>query len=75
MSRHYNHLSAEEGAVVQTEIQDGKSMRSIAKRLARNPSTLSREVARQGVVAYSATEADKAYCTRRLRSVRRRRLI
>jgi len=75
MSKHYNHLSAEERAVVQIEIQDGKSMRSIARRLGRSPSTLSREVARQGAAAYSATEAGKAYRTRRLRSVRRRRLI
>lgn len=47
MSNHSNHLRAEERAVVQIEIQDGKSMRSIAKRLGRSPSTLSREVARQ----------------------------
>jgi len=75
MSKHYYHLSAEERAVVQIEIQDSKSMRSIAKRLGRRPSTLSREIARQGAAAYSATEAGKAYRTRRLRSVRRRRLI
>jgi len=73
MSRHYNHWSAEERAVAQIEIQDGKSMRSIARRLGRSPSTLSREVARQGAPAYSATEAGKAYRTRRLRSVRHRR--
>lgn len=75
MSRHYNHLSAEERAVVQIEIQDGKSMRSIARRLGRSPSTLSREVTRQGVVAYSATEAGKDYRARRLRSVQHRRPI
>jgi len=75
MSNHSNHLRAEERAVVQIEIQDGKSMRSIAKRLGRSPSTLSREVARQGVAAYSATEAGKDYRTRRLRSVRHRQLI
>lgn len=74
MSKHYNHLSAEKRAVVQIEIQDGKGMRSIAKRLGRSPSALSREVARQRVAAYSATEAGKAYRTRRLRSVRYRRL-
>ncbi|WP_073525671.1 IS30 family transposase [Pseudomonas fluorescens] len=75
MPRHYNHLSAEERAVVQIEIQDGKSMRSIARRLGRSPSTLSRKVARQGAGAYSATEAGKNYRARRLRSVRHRRLI
>jgi IS30 family transposase len=75
MSRHYNHLSTEERDVVQIEIQDGKSMRSIARRLGRSPSTLGREVARQGVAAYSATEAGKDYRTRRLRSVGHRRLI
>ena len=61
MSNHYNHLSAEERAVVQIETQDGKSMRSIAKRLGRSPSTLSREVARQVAAAYSATDAGRAY--------------
>ena len=75
MSKHYYHLSAEERAVVQIEIQDGRSMRSIAKRLGRSPLTLSREIARQVAAAYSATEAGKAYRTRRLRSDRRRRLI
>lgn len=56
-------------------MQDGKSMRSIARRLGRSPSTLSREVARQGAATYSAADAGKAYRTRRLRSVRRRRLV
>lgn len=75
MSRHYKHLSAEERAVVQIGIQDGKSMRSIARRLERSPSTLRREVARQGAGAFSATEASSDYRTRRLRSIRHRRLI
>lgn len=68
-------MSEEERAVVQIDIQDGKSMRSIARRLGRSPSTLSRELARQDVRAYSATEAGRDYRVRRLRSVRRRRLI
>lgn len=50
-------------------------MRSIAKRLGRSPSTLSSELARQGAASYSATDAGRAYRTRRLRSVPRRRLI
>lgn len=75
MSDHYNHLSAEERAVVEIDIQDGKSMRSTAKRLGRRRWTLSREVARQVAAAYSATDAGRAYRTGRLCSVRRRRLI
>ena len=75
MSRHYSHLSAKERAVIQIEIQDGKSMRSIARRLRHSASTLSREVGRQIAGAYSASEAGKDYRARRLRSVRHRRLI
>ena len=75
MSDHYNHLSAEERAVVEIEMQDGNRMRPIVKRLGRRPSTLSREVARQVAAAYSATDAGRAYRTGRLCSVRRRRLI
>jgi IS30 family transposase len=74
MSKHYSHLSAEERAVVQIEIQDGKSMRSIARRLGRSASTLSRELARQGTPAYSASAAGRSYRRRRLGCVRRRRL-
>ena len=51
MSRHHNHLSAEERAVVQIEIQDGNSMRPISRRSGRSPSTLGREAARQGAGA------------------------
>lgn len=75
MSKHYSHLSAEERAVVQIEIRDGKSMRSIAKRLGRSTSTLSRELARQATSIYCASEAGKGYRMRRLGCVRRRRLI
>ena len=75
MSRHYSHLSAKERAVIQIEIQDGKSMRSIARRLRHSASTLSREVGRQIAGACSASEAGKDYRARRLRSVRHRRLI
>jgi IS30 family transposase len=75
MSKHYSHLSAEERAVVQIEIQDGRSIRSIAKRLGRSTSTLSREISRQGTPRYSAAEAGKRYRERRRRCVRRQRLI
>lgn len=61
MPRHYNHLSAEERAVVQIEIQDGKRIRSIARRLGRSASTLSRGVARRGLAPYSASDAGKDY--------------
>lgn len=50
-------------------------MRFIAKCLGRSPLALSRELDWQGAAAYNATQLGKAYRTRRLRSVRHRRLI
>jgi IS30 family transposase len=50
-------------------------MRFIAKCVGRSPLTLSRELDWQGAAAYNATQLGKAYRTRRLRSVRHRRLI
>lgn len=46
MSRIYHHLSPEERAVIMIEHQNGSSLRSIARRLGRSPSTLSRELRR-----------------------------
>ncbi|MGE6332097.1 helix-turn-helix domain-containing protein, partial [Stenotrophomonas sp. NPDC077659] len=42
MGKHYSHLSSEERAVLQLEIADGVSIRSIARLLGRSASTLSR---------------------------------
>ena len=46
MSRTYHHLSHEEHTVIMIERQNGGSLRSIARRLGRSPSTLSRELQR-----------------------------
>ena len=70
MSRTYHHLSAEERAVLMIEHQNGSSLRSIALRLGRSASTLSRELRRCGTAAYHATHAGCAYRDRRTRSRR-----
>lgn len=77
MGRRYRHLSSEERAVIQIECGNGSSLRSIARRLGRSASSISRELARNReseAVPYSATAAAKGYRCRRARSVRRRRL-
>lgn len=48
MSQSYNHLSAEERGVIMGMKQEGASMREIARRLDRAPSTISRELKRNG---------------------------
>ena len=48
MSRTYHHLSPEDRAVIMIERQNGSSLRSIARRLGRSPSTVSRELQRAG---------------------------
>ncbi|WP_443098085.1 helix-turn-helix domain-containing protein, partial [Xanthomonas fragariae] len=68
------HLSAEERAVLQIETRRGQSLRSISRLLCRSPSTLSREMVRQGATSYCAADAARRYKARRQRSVRRRRL-
>ena len=74
MSRTYHHLSPEERAVIMIERQNGSSLRSIAHRLGRSPSTLSRELQRAGPEAYDATRAAQGYRERRSAS-RRPRLM
>lgn len=74
MSRTYHHLSPEERAVIMIERQNGSSLRSIAHRLGRSPSTLSRELQRAGPEAYDATRAAQGYRGRRSAS-RRPRLM
>lgn len=73
MSRTYHHLSPEDRAMI--ERQNGSSLRSIARRLGRSPSTVSREVQRAGPGAYDATRAGQGYCERRGASRRPRLLI
>jgi len=73
----YHHLSPEERALIMLEHQDGSSIRSIALRLHRSPSTVSRELQRNQAHpdCYCATEAANAYHSRRKRSVRPRKLV
>ncbi|WP_425533361.1 helix-turn-helix domain-containing protein, partial [Xanthomonas oryzae] len=47
MSKSYQHLSAEERAMLQIERTRGQSVRAISRILGRSPSTLSRELAKQ----------------------------
>lgn len=75
MSRTYHHLSSEERAVLMIERQNGRSLRSIALRLGRSPSTLSRELQRAGPEAYDATRAAQGYRQRRGASRRPRLLV
>lgn len=74
MSRRYHHLSAEERALIMIERHNGSSLRAIARRLGRSPSTLSRELRRAGAGPYDATRAAVGYRERRARS-RRTRLL
>lgn len=73
----YHHLSPEERALIMLEDQRGSSIRSIALRLHRSPSTVSRELQRNQTVKdnYCATRAAQAYQSRRKRSVKPKKLI
>jgi len=82
MSKQYQHLSAEERAVIQIERRKGSTLRSIARDLGRNVSTVSREIARNEVeiepgrrLRYEARTAGMACRMRRERSVRCRKLV
>jgi len=61
MGKQYSHLSSEERALLQIEVGNGASIRSVAQRLGRSPSTLSRELRRQEGPAYAATLAAQRY--------------
>ncbi len=76
MGKQYQHLSAEERAVIQIERRNGSSLRSIARTLGRSVSTISREILRNEVevepgrrLRYEAKTAGMAYRIRRHRSV------
>lgn len=82
MERRYQHLSSEERAVIQIERRNGSTLRSIARNLGRDVSTVSREITRNEVdieagdrTRYEAKTAGMAYQIRRTRSVRSRKLI
>ena len=82
----YKHLSAEERAVIMIEHDNGSSLRTIARRLGRSASSISREIRRNAVLtardrvdaarraSYDATQAARGYRERRKRCVRRHRL-
>ena len=75
MSEHYTHLSAEERAIVQLRFGDGFTIRAIARELQRAPSSISRELARNGhEKPYNATKAAVSYRQRRRASVRPKKL-
>ncbi|WP_425526796.1 helix-turn-helix domain-containing protein, partial [Xanthomonas oryzae] len=59
MSKSYQHLSAEERAMLQIERARGQSVRAISRILVRSPSTLSRELAKQDSTTYCARSAGK----------------
>jgi len=75
MGKHYSHLSSEERAVLQIEVSNGASIRSIARRLSRSASTLSRELLRQEQPGYVARLAGQRYQLHRKRSVRKRKIV
>lgn len=71
----YRHLSSEERAIIMLETQNGSSMRAIARRITRSPSTISRERARQASDAsYCATDAARRYQQNRQACVRKKKL-
>jgi hypothetical protein len=58
MSKTYNHLNLEERAVMQVMLDHDCSLRAIARKLSRNASTISRELARSGgAVAHALDES------------------
>jgi IS30 family transposase len=68
---HYHHLCPEERAIIMLERDRGSSLRQIALKLKRSPSTLSRELKRNATTdQYCAVQAGAAYKRRRKRSVR-----
>ncbi|RXR07303.1 IS30 family transposase [Pseudoxanthomonas composti] len=75
MGKYYSHLSSEERAVLQIEISNGASIRSIARRLSRSACTVSRELGRQKEPRYIAKLAGQRYQLHRKRSVRRRKIV
>ena len=75
--KRYHHLSPEERAFLMIGRAQGLSLRAIATRRQRRPSTLSRELARNSAGkarGYDANKAGAAYRKRRLRCRKRRKL-
>ena len=72
----YHHINEQERAILLLELESGTSLRRVAYKLKRHPSTLSRELKRNSLTAtnYCAVSADKAYRSRRRNSVKPRKL-
>ena len=71
MAKIYKHLTTQERAVVMTMRDDLCSIRSIAKRLCRSPSTIGREIKRTaGAGVYDANQAHLQCQARRIASRR-----
>ena len=69
---HYRHLSIIEREKILVLYTEGKNLRTMSKELNRAPSTISRELSRNGTIdkAYSAVEAHQKYKKRRKRCKR-----
>ncbi len=65
---HYTHYTTEEREMSRVMLTQGFSLRAIARKLNRSPSTVSREIKRNQKAdgTYSANHADKLYQKRRL---------
>lgn len=72
----YHHLSQQERAILLHDLERGLSLRAIASKLERHPSTLSRELNRNSMTSssYCAVTAALSYQKRRLRCVRPHKL-
>jgi transposase, IS30 family len=70
----YTHLSATERGQIQVLHSQGHSIRFIAFQLGRSPSTVSRELLRQGRVPYVAVAAQARYVQARKECIRSRSL-
>lgn len=59
----YHHLTATERGQIQVLFRQGQSRRAIARHLGRNPSTISRELTRNGAArrGYDAVQAQRRY--------------
>jgi IS30 family transposase len=77
MGEQYSHLNATERAAIMLLRSDGKTVRQIARKLNRDPSTISREIRRQpyhGRLPYEATRAEAQAFWQSRQSRNRRKL-
>ncbi|QFY41544.1 IS30 family transposase [Candidatus Methylospira mobilis] len=72
MEKKYNHLSAEDRAAIMLMKSDGHSLRAMALRLQRSPSTISRELLRNPVKSGSYCAGTAGIRARQLRHMARK---